>query len=104
MHEGIVSGTANALLAEVLVKLIAYTREHFAYEERLFVLYGFNGDAHVLQHQQLTLQVHQFKHRFDIGEASLSVHLVYFLRDWLVSHIKGTDAQYVAFLKSKGVR
>ena len=103
MHEGIVAGNAKTLLGEVLGKLLAYTREHFANEERLFIMHGYDGEEHVRQHRQLTLQVLDFKRRFDEGELSVSVHLVYFLRDWLLNHIKRVDSQYVAFLKSKGV-
>lgn len=103
MHAAVIAGTAQQLLGEALNELIAYTQEHFAYEETLFACHGFDGAAHVKQHQELTTQVLDLKRRFDTGEQALSVHLVYFLRDWLVTHIRGSDALYVPFLKSKGV-
>jgi methyl-accepting chemotaxis protein/hemerythrin len=38
------------------------------------------------------------------GDATISMELMRFLKDWLANHIKATDGEYVSFLQGKGAR
>jgi hemerythrin len=104
LHGAITEGAPAQPTEQVIEALLGYAKDHFVYEERLFRLYSYESKSHILEHQRFREQVLEFKRRLESGEAALNVHLTYFLRDWLAAHIKGSDAQYVSYLKGKGVR
>jgi len=91
LNEAIRSSSGRASVGSVLEQLIAYTVQHFQFEERLMAASGYPGAAeHARQHRQLEQDVLAHQARFASGEA-LSVELMHFIRDWLVKHIMGTD-------------
>jgi hemerythrin len=104
LHQAITEDTSARPAAQVIEELVGYAKEHFSYEERLLRLYSYDSKSHSLGHERFRAQVLEFKQRLAAGDTALNVHLTYFLRNWLTEHIKGTDAQYVPYLKSKGVR
>ncbi len=98
------SGEGKAGVGNALAKLIDYTGTHFTFEEDLFAAHGYeDAAAHAAIHKELVAQVVDFQNQFASGEADISVELMEFLKDWLVEHIKKTDARYAPFLLSKGV-
>lgn len=98
------SGNSKHAVSSALTKLIEYTGSHFAYEEELFIKHGYpDKNTHMRIHKNLVSQVLDFQKQFDSGEADVSLELMEFLKDWLIKHIKGTDAKYSSFLLSKGV-
>ncbi len=81
-----------------------YTGTHFTFEEDLFATHGYKEiDAHKEIHRELVAQVVDFQKQFASGEADISIELMEFLKDWLVDHIKKTDAKYTSFLQSNGL-
>ncbi len=58
--------------------------------------------AHKNGHHDLTRQVEQFVQRYNRGELALNVHLLTFLRDWLVNHIQKEDRQYGPWVNQCG--
>jgi hemerythrin len=52
----------------------------------------------------LTRQVEDYVARYDRGEAAMSVHILSFLHEWLVTHIQKEDRQYGSWLNSHGIR
>ncbi len=97
--------TGDEFEKEALDALINYTRTHFAREEKLMEENGYPDlEAHRAEHQKMIQQVNECmaKHRDD-GHQSMRFGAD-FLRDWLVSHINGTDQAYSQFLLDKGVR
>jgi hemerythrin len=104
LHQAITEETPMRPAAQVIDELVAYAKQHLSYEERLLRLHSYENKAHLLEHQRFRAQVLSFKQRLESGDAALNVHITYFLRDWLTTHIEGSDAQYVPYLKGKGVR
>lgn len=105
LHEAMGQGKSKEVLAAILAELVNYTKIHFAYEERLMQTHGYPDlAAHKLQHDRLTSQVMEFAQEFSAGRTMLSIDLMHFLKNWLQTHIKGTDKKYSPFLASKGVR
>lgn len=96
------SNTADSL-GRTLSQLVAYTRTHFATEERYMAQYGYPGlEAQKKEHANFVDKILKFKNDFDSGRTTLSVSLATFVKDWLFTHILGSDKQYGPFLISKG--
>jgi hemerythrin len=104
LHDHMVQGKANTVLGKAVSELVRYTKEHFAYEERLMAQAGYPGLVeHRRAHEALTDRVSEFERGLNEGKAFLSQGLMFFLRDWLKNHIQGVDKQYSPVLHEKGV-
>jgi hemerythrin len=102
LHDRMLSGQANAALADVLDRLVQYTQSHFAAEERLLARAGYPGLASQrAEHQALTQQVVKFRDECRNGRVALSVHVSRFLKDWLQTHIVGEDKKYTAYVSAQ---
>jgi hemerythrin-like metal-binding protein len=105
LYEAMRSGKGNSAAPAVLRGLIAYTKEHFAEEERLMKSSNYpRYPEHKAEHDKLTAEVVRLVKEFDSGKTRLSVPLLEFLRTWLQSHIHGSDKQYSSHLQMAGVR
>ena len=91
-------GNRQAVI-HVLDELINYTLEHFSYEEelQLHANYAFYA-THKHTHTKFAKRVREFKRRADNGE-SVGHEVLAMLKKWLVHHIKGEDADYVAVVR-----
>lgn len=104
LHRAMKTGRGDAAIASILGGLVDYTRTHFSNEERLFKKYGYpEYEDHKAIHVELVQQIKDFQSDLKSGKQALSMDLMNFLMDWLTNHIKGTDKQYVPFLKQQGV-
>ena len=105
LHTAMIKGQAKQVTGPLLAKLAAYTHDHFAAEESLMRRTRFpRFENHRNKHIDLTHKVDEYVRRFESGEISLSVHLLDFLRDWLVTHIQKEDRDYGPWLNDHGVR
>lgn len=96
------SNTADSL-GKILSQLVSYTRTHFATEEKYMAQYSYPGlEAQKKEHAIFVDKILKFKSDFDAGRTTLSVSLATFVKDWLFTHILGSDKQYGPFLISKG--
>lgn len=104
LHGGIVSGIGISQMTYILDGLIDYTKNHFAREEELMAKHDYPDiKAHRREHYELMKQVAEFSARLREGKASFTLELMGFLKEWLVSHIKGTDMKYRGFFAGKGI-
>ncbi|MBN2808514.1 MAG: bacteriohemerythrin [Deltaproteobacteria bacterium] len=104
LYKAMKSGRGNDVIDKVLDELVSYTATHFAAEEKLMVQHKYpDYDSHVRIHRELVATVVDFQKKFKAGEATLSLDLLEFLKDWLIGHIKGVDRKYGPFFNSKGV-
>jgi hemerythrin-like metal-binding protein len=96
------SGKGKNVAANLLDRLIDYTIEHFAAEEKLMEQQGYPGlPAHQAEHRVLTNKVVAFKKDFGAGIVSITPELMKFLQDWLTNHIQTVDRKYGEFINSK---
>lgn len=103
LHEAMLQGRAQSVTGPLLQKLIQYTQEHFSSEEKaLFVAEYPDLNAHQARHRDLIKQVSEFQERFDKGEVTVNLHLLNFLRDWLVRHIQQEDREYGSWMNEHG--
>jgi len=105
LHAAMMKGQAQSLTGPLLRKLADYTRSHFAAEEQMMASARYPGlTEHRAKHRDLIRQVEEFSGRFEKGEIALNLHLMNFLRDWLMNHIQKTDREYGPWLNEHGVR
>ncbi|MGA3131769.1 MAG: bacteriohemerythrin [Terracidiphilus sp.] len=105
LHTAMMSGHAKDVVGSLLGKLVKYTLEHFAYEERMMGSAKYPQLAgHHTHHVDLTRQVEEFMARYKRGDATVNVELLQFLSNWLTKHILHEDKQYAPWLKSHGVQ
>jgi len=105
LYDGMAAGQAKTVTGPLLTKLVEYTRDHFAAEERLFAATHYpQAASHKAEHVELTRQVEEFVGRFNRGEIALNVPLLNFLRDWLANHIVQEDKKYSPWLNKAGVK
>jgi hemerythrin len=103
LHTGIVSGLGISQMTYILDGLVEYTRTHFKKEEELMMKHNYPDiKTHRREHYDLMVQVAEFQTRLREGKASFTIELMSFLRDWLVTHIKGTDMSYRDFFLARG--
>ncbi len=104
LYTAMSAGKGKSVLAKILDRLVQYTAMHFAHEERLMQLYQYpDFAAHKAEHDALAKQVIAFQEEFNSGRATMAVQVLQFLKDWLETHIKGSDMAYTACLKAQKV-
>ena len=102
LHSAMTTGKGKDVLAETLSNLIAYTKGHFAAEERLMQKHNYPDYLkHKADHDALTARVVGFQKEFEENRIALTVGLLQFLKDWLSHHIGETDRKIATYLKSK---
>lgn len=98
LHEAMANKQGKEILQKLLANLVSYTEVHFAAEEKFLQERQYPGlHNHRQQHLELTGKVKAFKQQFESGQTMLSISLMSFLKDWLITHILKTDMQYAAF-------
>ncbi len=104
LYKAMKTGRGNDVIIRVLDELVDYTGTHFAAEEKLMVEHQYpDYDSHIVIHREFVAKVVDFQNKFKSGEATISLDLLEFLKDWLIGHIKGVDRKYGPFFNSKGV-
>lgn len=89
----------------VLADLLQYTAQHFGDEERLMRSAGYaDADAHVQEHREFILQIKAMTERFNSGDLPDAEELLVFVREWLTTHILGTDRALAQVLNAQGIR
>jgi hemerythrin-like metal-binding protein len=104
LHKSMKKRESTQAMERILDRLVDYTVMHFSTEEQFFKQYDYpEREQHAAIHKKLVARVGDFQKKFKSGDATVSMDLMDFLKDWLVNHIKGTDMQYAPFLRKKGV-
>lgn len=99
LHTAMLNGNAKSVAGPLLDKLLKYTVEHFAYEERMMEAARYPSlAAHRTHHAGLTRKVGDFMTRYKRGDGTLNIELLRFLSDWLTQHIQREDKEYRPWL------
>jgi hemerythrin len=101
LHEAMLAGQGRESEQSALSELIRYTAGHFRREEALMRRCGYaEATAHHQKHEAFTRTVLEFQARYEAGAACLSVHLLQFVRTWLVEHIAREDVKLAASIQA----
>ena len=104
LHTAMLKHQAQSVTGGLLGKLVKYTRDHFAFEERAMAAAAYPGLAlHRTHHQDLTRQVGEFMARYQRGDVAINIELLRFLSQWLTKHIQHEDKEYGPWLNQRGV-
>ena len=96
-------GADREALAGTLDQLVDFTKMHFASEEALMRLYGYERfAAHVAQHEETVERIDALRDACESGAEDLTAETLAHLRHWLVEHIRYADRAFGRFLA--GVR
>ena len=100
LHSAMSNHRSARELLEILHKLRDYTSTHFRDEEKRFVHTDYpTVKDHLQIHREFEAKVDEVERGIKKGTVTLSMDLLSFLKDWLVKHIMGMDAQYVPYVK-----
>lgn len=95
LHDAMRTGAAQPQLARVADDLLEYTKQHFAYEEKMIAAAGYPHVAeHAKKHRAMTAQVEAFRDNIRAATATVPLKLMEFLKNWLTQHILATDMDY----------
>ncbi len=105
LTEAIKKGKAQAAIGETVQGLIDYATQHFETEEKYFKQFDYpEAASHIEEHEEFMQKVAGFKTRPAMGQFSLSIQVLQFLGDWLITHIMGTDRKYSDFFNRHGLK
>ncbi len=105
LYDAMRAARGKEVLGEILHRLKQYTQVHFSFEERAMERFGYAELAdHKRQHEAFVAKVVEFSQAFNVGKATVTGELLNFLRDWLQSHIKGTDKKYGTIFIQNGMK
>ena len=102
LYAAMSAGQGKAAVERILDRMVQYTIVHFAHEERLMKQHNYpDSAAHKAEHDALTAQVVAFQQEFHAGRVTMAVKVLQFLKEWLETHIKGSDHAYAPYVKGE---
>lgn len=105
LDDAIKAGNDDAVLRDVLGRLLDYTAYHFVTEEKLLEQHEYPDLLrHKNDHNTLSWRVLDLRGRYQSGDGVDAGEVLDFLTGWLKNHILYSDKKYGAFLNSKGVQ
>jgi methyl-accepting chemotaxis protein len=104
LNDAMNSGKGFDVLKTILGGLVEYTVTHFDDEERILTKNNYPDlAAHKKEHEALKKTAGELMQKFNGNSNALSSEVMVFLKNWLVTHIQGSDKKYAQFLNSKGI-
>jgi len=104
LYRALKEGKARFELNKILKEVTDYTVYHFQFEENYFDKFDYTDkESHRKKHQVFINDLNGLKERFSKGDVVVSFEVMNLLRNWLESHIKVTDKQYVQTFKNNGI-
>jgi hemerythrin len=105
LHDAMGQGKGQVSMQKTLEELVAYTKTHFADEEREMKRTGYPGlDKQIVEHGLFVEKVSDLAAKHQKGMIGLAVDTMEFLSSWLKKHIAVLDKQYADHFASKGVK
>jgi len=92
------------IVRTVLNQVSAFTRRHFAEEERLMLLANYpDYPSHKKEHELFVERIQNLQRCLREDRVAISSETVSALDNWLIYHVEGTDRQYVPYLLKEGL-
>jgi hemerythrin len=102
MLEAMSKGEGQKKYFSLMEHLDGYIHEHFDLEQELMIAHRYPGyDEHRGRHADFIRGYNEYKKRFETEGVSayLIIQTQRWLHEWLVDHLRNTDAKMVEFLK-----
>ncbi len=105
LNDALTEGRSKEVMGGIFDELIDYTRFHFRAEEGLMEEHGYDDfREHCHEHTVFEDQLAMYRESFEDGSKTVSESVLEFLRNWLLTHITGTDRGYISLFKNAGVQ
>ena len=105
LYTALANKSNRDLIADVLNKLVEYTKVHFAVEETLMRVFHYEDyEAHKAIHDRIVSKVLEYQGQFQAGDDKVGMELLMFLKDWLFDHINKVDKSYTKTFHKAGVQ
>ncbi|HEY4786613.1 MAG TPA: bacteriohemerythrin [Bacteroidales bacterium] len=104
-YDNINLGTSKEKMMKLIKGLKEYTVFHFSTEERYMKQFNYPAYlGHKAEHDKFIETVINYEERYKSGKLLVTIEVTNFIKDWITSHIMGTDQKYSDFLIRNGVR
>jgi hemerythrin len=105
LHDAMKGGKADSVIFKIVDEMKRYAATHFATEEKHMKAQAYPAFAtHKAEHDKFVAKVVQVEADCKSGKCAMSMDILNFLSNWLVTHIKGTDKKYGPFLNERGIK
>lgn len=92
VHAGMTAKDSRDSVGKVLDEMVEYTEFHFRFEEGLMSRSGYlRTDAHKIEHGKFVDKLRDLQRKFREAKAKIDVELMFFLSNWLRTHILDED-------------
>lgn len=93
-------GMENAVIIDALIKLTDYTYYHFNAEQEMHSTYKYpKAVLHKTEHNQFIIQLNELKLESEKDSTILTQKTLEFLKDWIITHVLGSDKLFGDYLK-----
>jgi len=94
-----------AVAEDVFSRLVDYSANHFAAEEKLMEKLHYTGlKTHRAEHRAFTDKLLAFKKDFKAGNGSVVSMMLPYLQHWIKEHVQGADHRLGEFMKMQDER
>jgi|TARA_Y100000310_G_C20681205_1_gene816069 hemerythrin len=94
----------QAIVADVMAELLRLAYDHFDYEEKFMVQYGYpDYEAHKKQHLDFIHKTQALSEAAQLRVHGVPEWLLIHVRKWFGEHIREEDMKYKTFLKESGM-
>lgn len=101
INKAMLEGKSKTVIRKIVNELVDYTKYHFDREEATMKKANYSDfSSHKKIHDELISQVTKINNDLNNDKSNVSLELLEFLKDWLITHIQGTDKKYYKELKN----
>jgi len=104
-YENINKGSGKEQILELIKAMKDYTVYHFSTEEKYLKQVNYpDFKNHKMEHDKFIEKVLNFEERYKSGKLLLTIEITNFIKEWITSHIMGTDKKYSDLLINNGLK
>ena len=105
LYDAMKKGSGKEILPSIINELYEYVEKHFSTEEKYFDRFNYpESETHKIEHYNFLKKVTEFKKGYEENQLALTVDVITFLQNWLVTHIKVVDKKYSQFFNENGLK
>jgi hemerythrin-like metal-binding protein len=104
LYTSINHSETDSSLTIILKELVDYAHTHFATEEKYFDKFNYDFSIeHKAEHAHILDQIASFEKLHSEKKKDISMELIDFLEDWLITHILEQDKKFTYCFNSHGL-
>lgn len=104
LHDALVAQKGREAHKQIIYDMVDYAAVHFETEEKHMRRLNYpQYTDHKAEHDIFTTKALDLKERADKDGFILTIEIMNFLKDWLQTHILGTDAGYSVHFNEQGL-